>query len=184
MRDIVLALLLMGAAYYYYQQWQESAADEQSRAARHTLQIQSQSRAQSASKKTNPDIPDEAWLSYEDAKDAVYNRDYERAEQDFQNALRLKPDFTEAWYNLGATQANHAIAMINDSEHAAAEKFREAVESKKKARDLMMADKWFVYEGDERTEVRYDVEQALEYADELVANESHLVEALHMWASR
>lgn len=139
--------------------------------------------APAATAPPHPAIPQQAWLAYEDARTAVYLRDYARAERDFLLAVQLQPDFTEAWYNLGATQANMAIELVNYSERAAVDKYHDAVNSKKTARSLMMDDKWFVYTGDERTEVRYDVEQALEYSDEIASHEAELVEALHLWAS-
>ncbi|HQQ64260.1 MAG TPA: hypothetical protein PLF22_11905, partial [Pseudomonadales bacterium] len=67
------------------------------------------------------------------------------------------------------------------SEQGAVEKFREAVNSKKTARSLMMDGKWFEYTADQQTEVRYDVEQALQYADEVLANERALIDMLHAW---
>ena len=134
-------------------------------------------------KKTPAGLPDEAWKFYGDAKDAVYDGDYARAEKDLSTAVSLKPDFTEAYYNLGATQANMAIeAASHDYNTKAVLLFRKAVENKKKARELMKQNIWYEYEGEQQTQTRAAVEQALADADEVLDNEGALIDALHLWA--
>jgi len=133
--------------------------------------------------KAPANVPEDAWKYYEHAKDAVYQSDLERAESDLSNAVSIKPDFTEAWYNLGATQANRAIELTRQHhEHDAVIMFKKAVESKKRSRELMIQGKWFEYEGQERTQVRSDVEHALADADEVINDEASLIKALWLWA--
>ena len=185
MKDIInnllLAALVIGTGVYFYQRSHHPAASTTSQPLPGISEnYQAPVRAPPAG------IPAEAWKYYEDAKEAVYNSDLARAEKDLAGAVRVKPDFTEAWYNLGATQANIAIDIIrhDGSESAAVRKFREGVDSKKKARELMIQGKWFEYQGEQRTQTRYDVEQALEYADETLANEPALIDAMRMWAGK
>jgi hypothetical protein len=178
MRHILTVIILIAAAAIYYYKSKEEHIET---AAEFVKSHPQQHIAQSPAKPRNPDIPEAAWQSYEDAKDAVYQRDYLRAERDLANAVKIKPDFTEAWYNLGATQTHIAIEIVNSSEQGAVEKFREAVNSKKTARSLMMDGKWFEYTGDQQTEVRYDVEQALEYADDVLNHEAALIDMLRAW---
>jgi len=133
--------------------------------------------------KAPANVPDDAWKYYEHAKDAVYQSDLTRAESDLSNAVRIKPDFTEAWYNLGATQARIAINLTREHhEHDAVLMFRKGVGSKKKARDLMIQGKWFEYEGQDRIQVRNDVEMALADADEVINDDVSLIKALWLWA--
>lgn len=182
MRHIFTALILLAAAaFYYYKSSEQHIETAAEFVKNHPQPTALTTTPQPPAKPRNPDIPEAAWQSYEDARDAAYQRDYLRAERDLANAVRIKTDFTEAWYNLGATQTRLAIQLVNTSEQAALDKFREAVDSKKTARSLMMDSKWFVYTGDQQTEVRYDVEQALEYADDVLAHPSALIEMLHAW---
>jgi len=173
MRYIIFALLLIGIGFFIYNQHKPPEPGPQP--------LPGISENYEAHAPAN--VPEDAWKYYEHAKDAVYESDLTRAESDLSNAVRIKPDFTEAWYNLGATQARMAINLTREHrEHEAVLMFRTAVESKKRARELMIQEKWFEYEGQQRTQVRYDVEQALADADEVIHYDASLIKALWLWA--
>ncbi|HQQ64350.1 MAG TPA: hypothetical protein PLF22_12375, partial [Pseudomonadales bacterium] len=112
MRHLLTVIILIAAAAIYYYKSKEEHIETAAEFVKNHPQQQS---SPAPAKPRNPDIPEAAWQSYEDAKDAVYQRDYIRAERDLANAVRIKPDFTEAWYNLGATQSHIAIDMVNTS---------------------------------------------------------------------
>jgi hypothetical protein len=120
--------------------------------------------------------------SYEAAKHGVKINDLASAEFNLKKAVRLKPDFTEAWYNLGATQANLSIEFAKENkDKEAIAKFKEAVDSKKRAKELMDKDIWFIYKEEEQINVRSDVENALADADETIANKETLLMLLKTW---
>lgn len=120
--------------------------------------------------------------AYADAIQNVRNDDLEAAEANLKKAVSLKPDFTEAWYNLGAAQTNLAMRWAKeDKDSEALAKFREAVDSKKKSRALMDKNVWYVYKEPEQENVRYDVGEALRNVDELLANEKELLFLLKIY---
>lgn len=120
--------------------------------------------------------------AYENAKHAVKIRDLKSAEGYLKKTVKLKPDFTEAWYNLGATQTRIAVDLAReDLDEAALSKFREAVLSKKRSKELMDRNIWFIYKDYEQDEVRSDVKQALKDVDEVLENEQALLFALKIW---
>lgn len=120
--------------------------------------------------------------AYADAIQNVRKDDLETAEFNLKKAVSLKPDFTEAWYNLGATQSNLAIRLAGDGKDSEAiAKFREAVDSKKKSKALMDKNIWYVYKEPEQENVRYDVGEALRDIDELLANERELLFVLKIY---
>lgn len=130
----------------------------------------------------NPDVPPRAMQAYDEAKAAVWESKLALAQDLLKEAVDLKPDFTEAWYNLGATQTRLAIAAAESNDDALAVKlFRDGVGSKKRARELMIQNKWFEYVDDERIRARSDAENALQYADETLANEAMLLNVLKHW---
>jgi hypothetical protein len=120
--------------------------------------------------------------SYEAAKHGVKINDLVSAEFNLKKAVSFKPDFTEAWYNLGATQANLSMELAKENKNKEAiSKFKEAVDSKKRAKELMDKNSWFIYKEDEQKNVRSDVENALADVDETIANEETLLMLLKTW---
>ncbi|MEN6622010.1 MAG: hypothetical protein ABFD50_10720 [Smithella sp.] len=120
--------------------------------------------------------------SYADARRNVRCDDLEAAESNLKKAVSLKPDLTEGWYNLGATQTNMAISLAHEGkDREAIAKFREAVESKKKSRTLMEKNIWYIYKEQEQENVRNDVKEALQDVDRLLASESELLFLLKVY---
>jgi tetratricopeptide (TPR) repeat protein len=120
--------------------------------------------------------------AYAAAIQNVRNNDLEAAEANLKKAVRLKPDFTEAWYNLGAAQTFMAMNLAREEkDRDAVLKFREAVESKKKSQSLMDKNTWYVYKEPEQENVRHDVREALRNVDELLANEQMLLLLLKIY---
>ena len=120
--------------------------------------------------------------AYADAIQNVRKDDLDAAEANLKKAVSLKPDFTEAWYNLGATQTNIAMRLARDEKDSESiAKFREAVDSKKKSKALMDKNIWYVYKEPEQENVRHDVGEALRDVDELLANEKMLLFVLKIY---
>ncbi len=134
----------------------------------------------------NPKVPAEAMAAYDNAKDAVWDSNFDEAARLLKVAVEIKPDFTEALYNLGATQTHQAIKAIHTDEKTAVQYFRDGVQNKKKSHELMVQGIWFEYNPDEQKQTQADVEQALVEADEIMAkeNESALIAALKVWADK
>jgi tetratricopeptide (TPR) repeat protein len=144
----------------------------------------SEDAAEDAAEDTSPSFSAEVRAEYEQAKDAVRAQDYRRAQAHLEKTVALLPDFTEGWYNLGATYAHLAIVAAQESgRDEALAYFRQAVDAKRTARDLMDQGRWYVYLAEEeQTQVRGDVEKALEDADAVLADEASLLIALRIWA--
>lgn len=120
--------------------------------------------------------------AYAAAIQNVRNNDLEAAEANLKKAVSLKPDFTEAWYNMGATQTFIAMSLAKDGkDREAIAKFREAVDSKKKSKSLMDQNIWYVYKETEQENVLSDVREALRDVDELLANEEMLLLVLKIY---
>lgn len=120
--------------------------------------------------------------AYAAAIQNVRSNDMEAAETNLKKAISLKPDFTEAWYNLGATQTYIAMNLAKDEkDREAIAKFREAVESKKKSKTLMDKNIWYIYKEAEQENVRHDVREALRDVNELLANEETLLLLLKIY---
>jgi tetratricopeptide (TPR) repeat protein len=120
--------------------------------------------------------------AYAAAINNVKSNDLEAAESNLKKAVSLKPDFTEAWYNLGATQTLLAIGMAKDEKNnEAVSKFREAVDSKKRSRELMDRNIWYIYKDQEQNNVRHDVKEALEDIEKMLANETGLLFMLKIY---
>lgn len=122
------------------------------------------------------------WSDYEAAKDAVAASDWRRAVASLERATAVNDECAEYWYNLGAAQANLAVFVVHEDEGEAIQRFRESVDSKRRARDLMDQGRFQFYDESAQAQVRSDVENALEGVDELLADESLLVTALRMSA--
>jgi hypothetical protein len=97
----------------------------------------------------------------------------------------LMPDFTEGWYNLGAAASRLAVEAAGRGEDPAALAFfREGVDAKRRADQLIREGKWFVYSPPQQAQVTSDLAHALEDADEVLANEPALLIALRLHAAR
>lgn len=120
---------------------------------------------------------------YEAGRDAVRSGDLASGAAHLERAVALQPDFTEAWYNLGAALSNLAIqATRAGDEDLAVRLFRKAVDSKKRSKALMDRGVWYLYGPADQAEVRSDVQNALEDADDVLADEKSLRAALRIWA--
>lgn len=118
---------------------------------------------------------------YDEAIQAVWSNRYEDAKNLLEQTVAQNAEFTEAWYNLGATYGVLAVIAAHAGEDSRAiSLFRQAVEAKKKAKALMDQGKFVFYNADQQATVKHDVEKALEDADEVLANEETLLMALRM----
>jgi len=130
-------------------------------------------------------LPPEVATVYEAARRAVKSGETAEARRQLQRAVELMPEFTEGWYNLGASISSLAIRAAGAGDDAGAlTLFREAVAAKRRAQDLIREGKWFIYEGPERERVVHDLTEALREADEVLADESSLLIALRLYAER
>jgi len=122
--------------------------------------------------------------AYERAKGDYARGDLAAMQGSLELAVRYQPDFTEAWYNLGACRSNRALEAIRvENEKGALALFRSAVDAKRKARELMEQGKWYVYLTDEeQQQVRQDVEEALKDADDVLGDEASLLAAMRLMA--
>jgi tetratricopeptide (TPR) repeat protein len=125
-----------------------------------------------------------ARAAYEHAKTAYRRNDLAEVERQLQSAVERQPDFTEAWYNLGACRSELALeAVRSNDESRALYLFRTAVDCKRQAKALMDSGVWWVYlSHQEQARVRSDVENALADADEVLADERSLLAAMRIWA--
>jgi len=129
-------------------------------------------------------MDERAGAAYERAKGDHSRGDLAAMQESLELAVRYQPDFTEAWYNLGACRGNRALEAIRAEDEAGAlELFRSAVEAKRKAKALMDQEVWYVYlTKQEQQQVRDDVEAALEDADAVMADEASLLAAMRLMA--
>lgn len=130
-------------------------------------------------------FPREALEAYQAARRAVRAGDMAGAVRHLSAALEIKPDFTEAWYNRGAAYSHLAIAeMRKGRESESLAMFRAAVADKKRAQELINQGKWFVYKtAAEQDQVKSDLANALEEADDVLADEQSLIAALKLYAA-
>ncbi len=126
----------------------------------------------------------EAFRAYQAAILAVRGENLDEARDLLKQAVELQPDFTEGWYNLGATTSRLAMAAAVDArDQEALDLFREAVEEKRRAQALIDEGKWFVYTTrEEQDQVIFDLRHALEDADAVMADEASLLAAMRLWA--
>jgi hypothetical protein len=127
----------------------------------------------------------EAYEAYEAGKHSIRAGDLAGGHQHLKAAVEAQPDFTEGWYNLGATTSRLAIeAAGSGRDDEALALFRESVDQKRRAQELIDQGKWFVYTtaSDQET-VRSDLGHALEDADAVLADEASLLAALRLWAA-
>ena len=119
---------------------------------------------------------------YDDAREAVAANELKRAVASLQRAVAANGECAEYWYNLGAAQANLAIATVNDSESDAVRIFGESVDSKRRALELMNEGKFQFYDADEQAQVKRDAEMGLMNAEEVLRDPVALATALKMYA--
>jgi hypothetical protein len=124
-----------------------------------------------------------ALARYREAQDFVRSGRLDQAQAALEAAVAAEPEFTEGWYNLGATYSNQAVRDAGRGLDVAALDFvRKGVTAKSRARDLMKADVWFLYDASQREIVRSDVAQALEDVDTVLADPESLLAALRLRA--
>jgi tetratricopeptide (TPR) repeat protein len=132
-----------------------------------------------------PGLSNKALQAYVDAKIAIRAANLDEARNLLKQAVEVQSDFTEAWYNLGATTSRLAMAAAVDSrDQEAIALFREAVDEKRRAQALVDEGKWFVYKTrEEQDQVIFDLRHALEDADAVLADEASLLAAMRIWAA-
>ena len=98
--------------------------------------------------------------------------------------MTAEPEFTEAWYNLGANLTDLAVreAGRSDDPKPALALFKKGVAAKILAKALMDDGRWFVYGEKERAEVRADLAAALRDVERATADDETLFLALRMRA--
>jgi hypothetical protein len=120
---------------------------------------------------------------YREAQGFVTAGNLDQARATLERAVTAEPDFTEAWYNLGATYSTLSVQDAGRGANGTAlSLFRQAVAAKERARSLMGQGKWFLYREREREIVRHDVEEALRDSESVMADEGTLLIALRMRA--
>ena len=117
-------------------------------------------------------------FAYQEAKRYIQASDLRGAVTALQRAIAQNPDFTEAYYQLGAAKTNLAIEEVRHDERGAIELFREGVEAKKEAHRLMNQNKYYVWDERQRAQARIDLREALRDVDAVLADEPSLVAAL------
>ena len=129
-------------------------------------------------------LDNRARAAYESAKGDYTRGDLAAMQKSLEQALKFQPDFTEAWYNLGACRGNRALEAIRaEDEGGALALFRSAVDAKRKAKELMDQGVWYVYlTSAEQEQTREDVEAALEDADAVLDDEESLLAAMRLMA--
>jgi predicted negative regulator of RcsB-dependent stress response len=130
-----------------------------------------------------PGLSAEAFQAYEAAKQSVEANDLATARGHFQDAVAAQPDFTEGWYNLGATTTRlAAVAALAGQDPEAIALFREGVNQKRRAESLIGQGKWYIYTPQQQEQVISDLQHALEDVDAVLADEPSLLAAMRMWA--
>lgn len=164
--QLILVLVLLGGVLYYQNNREKTP----------TLEF-------STTSAPNPDVPQEAMDAYDHGRGAVYEKDFLRAKGFFEKAIEIKPDFTEAWYNLGLTQVQMAIdtAHLSDDQ-GAIDLFQNAIVSKRKSKDLMNEGKWFVYNEQQQEKAKKEVEMAIRESDDFMDDQNTIITALKVKA--
>jgi tetratricopeptide (TPR) repeat protein len=119
---------------------------------------------------------------YNEGKNYVMAGNYQASIFAFERAIELNRDFAEAWYQLGASRSRVAIQQVRYDEQSAVRLFREGVDAKRTAQQLMSMGKYLVWDERQREQAWSDLSKALEDVDAVLADERSLVTALHMWA--
>ena len=122
-------------------------------------------------------------FAYQEAKGLIQVNDLRGAVISLQHAIEQNPEFSEAYYQLGAAKTNLAIQAVRYDERSAINLFREGVEAKKQARHLMSLNKYYVWNERQREQAWIDLREALRDVDAVLADEPSLVAALKMYGS-
>jgi tetratricopeptide (TPR) repeat protein len=136
--------------------------------------------------RTETAAPTEAFpgqFAYREAKGLIQVNDLPAAVSSLRRAIAQNPEFSEAYYQLGAAKTNLAIQEVHHDERTAIDLFREGVEAKKQARHLMSLNKYFVWNERQREQAWTDLREALREVDAVLADEPSLVAALKMYGS-
>jgi tetratricopeptide (TPR) repeat protein len=122
-------------------------------------------------------------FAYLEAKGLIQANDLRAAVISLRHAIEQNPEFSEAYYQLGAAKTNLAIQEVRYDERTAIDLFREGVEAKKQARHLMSLNKYYVWNERQREQAWTDLREALRDVDAVLADEPSLVAALKMYGS-
>jgi tetratricopeptide (TPR) repeat protein len=122
-------------------------------------------------------------IAYLEAKGLIQANDLRAAVISLRHAIEQNPEFSEAYYQLGAAKTNLAIQEVRYDERTAIDLFREGVEAKKQARHLMSLNKYYVWNERQREQAWTDLREALRDVDAVLADEPSLVAALKMYGS-
>jgi hypothetical protein len=129
-------------------------------------------------------LPADVAAPYREARQAVGRRDYAEARRLLAITVERMPGFTEGWYNLGAAASHLAVEAAGRGEDAAALGFfREGLAAKRRADALIREGHWVIYDPAQQSQVKADLAQALQDADEVAANEEALLAALRLHAA-
>jgi tetratricopeptide (TPR) repeat protein len=133
---------------------------------------------------TRHPLKPEALARFKEARDFAGAGKLDEARASLEAAVSAEPEFTEAWYNLGANLTDLAVreAGRNDDPRPALELFKKGVAAKLLARALMDDGKWFVYGEKERAIMQADLVAALRDVQKATADEETLFLALRMRA--
>jgi tetratricopeptide (TPR) repeat protein len=141
-----------------------------------TTAASAQATAQAVEQKPTPGL-----AAYNEAKDYILSENYQASIVALERAVEQDPDFAEAWYQLGASRTHMAIRQVRYDEQTAVRLFREGVDAKRTAKQLMSLGKYFVWDEPQRTQAWSDLSKALEDVDAVLADEPSLIAALRMW---
>jgi tetratricopeptide (TPR) repeat protein len=117
-----------------------------------------------------------------EGKGHVMAGNYAASVASFERAIEQNRDFAEAWYQLGASRSRVALQQVRYDEYSAVRTFREAVDAKRTAKQLMSMGKYLVWDEAQREQAWSDLNKALEDVDAVLADEPSLIAAMHMWA--
>jgi uncharacterized protein (UPF0264 family) len=129
-----------------------------------------------------PTADSPAMLAYRRAREHIASNHLREAVVALKEAIGHDPQFGEAWYQLGAAQANLAIGQVNANADAAVAMMEEAVRSKKHARNLMNAGELRVWTPAQTAQARSDLDNALADIDQVMGDRTSLIAAMEIWA--
>jgi tetratricopeptide (TPR) repeat protein len=122
-------------------------------------------------------------FAYRAAKVDIQDNNLRAAVDSLEQAIEQNPEFSEAYYQLGAAKTNLAIEQVRYDERSAIQLFREGVAAKRKAHHLMSLNKFYVWNEQQREQAWKDLREALRDVDAVLADETSLVAALKMYGS-
>jgi len=95
-------------------------------------------------------------------------------------AVRANPRLAEAWYELGRLKVRRAPVVIKTNELQAVAMFREGLEAEQEALRLLDSRKLAVWTSDEEIQARESLATDLANANEVMADQDSLLNALRM----